>query len=62
MNKYEYEFMTGKWEGPKGAAFNQCYSFCRRQGWIMGWSDHGEPIPSATGIAAMNNFKKGNSK
>lgn len=33
MNEYEYEFLTGTWEGAKGAAYNQVYEFCRGFGW-----------------------------
>lgn len=58
MNKFEYEFLTGKWEDVKGAAYNATYDFCQEFGWIMGWSDHDEPIPTAKGIAAMEEYKK----
>ena len=58
MNLYEYEFMTGRWSGPKGAAYNQVYEYCKEQGWIMGWSDHDEPIPTERGTQAMKNFKE----
>ena len=33
MNKYEYLFLTGTWEGVKGAAYNATYDFCREFGW-----------------------------
>lgn len=57
MNEYEYEFMTGRWAGPKGAAYNVVYEFCKSRGWIMGWSDHDEPIPSSSGTAAIQAYK-----
>lgn len=53
MTKHEYEFMTGRWQGPKGAAYNQVYEFCKESGWLMGLSDHGEPIPTAKGTEAI---------
>lgn len=58
MTKHEYEFMSGQWEGPKGAAYNQTYEFCREFDWIMGFSAHGKPIPTQAGIDAMEEFKK----
>lgn len=57
MNECEYNFMTGNWAGPKGAAWNSVYEFCRKSGWIMGWSDHDEPIPTSSGTAAIQDYK-----
>ena len=57
MTRHEYEFMTGTWEGPKGAAFNQVYEFCRAIGWIMSMSDHDEPIPTKKGTAAIREYQ-----
>lgn len=34
MVAMEYEFITGRWEGVKGAAYNQCHEFCIEAGWI----------------------------
>lgn len=34
MNKHEYDFITNNWEGPKGAAYNQVWEFCREFGWL----------------------------
>lgn len=33
MNAYDYQFLTGKWQGLKGAAYNQTYEFCKEFGW-----------------------------
>ena len=57
MTKHEYEFMTGRWQGPKGAAYNQVYEFCKAFGWFMGLSDHGEPIPTAKGTEAIRAYQ-----
>lgn len=57
MTKHEYEFMTGRWQGPKGAAYNQDYEFCKEFGWLMGLSDHGEPIPTTKGTAAIRAYQ-----
>lgn len=35
MNKYEYELLTNTWEGPRGAAYNACFGFCKRFGWLQ---------------------------
>lgn len=56
MNAYEYEFMTGRWKGPRGAAYNTVYEFCKNSGWIMGWSDHDEPIPTQAGSEAIERY------
>lgn len=34
MTKYEYELLTGNWDGPPGAALNQCFEFCVEEGWM----------------------------
>lgn len=57
MTKQEYEFLTGRWEGVEGAAYNQVYSFCRRMGWFVGLSDHDEPIPTQKGVDAMKEYQ-----
>lgn len=33
MTSHEYDFLTGKWQGPKGGAYNQVYEFCKDRGW-----------------------------
>ena len=58
MTRHEYEFMTGKWSGPQGAAYNQVYAFCKRMKWFMGLSDHGEPIPTEKGLQAILGYKE----
>ena len=60
MTPFEYQFMTGRWEGPKGAAWNAVYKFCKEFGWIMGMSDHDEPIPTERGTAAIKAYKEMN--
>lgn len=57
MTDHEYKFMTGKWDGVKGAAFNAVYEFCREFGWVMGMSDHDEPIPTTKGLEAIKAYQ-----
>lgn len=57
MTEYEYEFMTGRWKGVKGAAWNAVYEFCRKSGWLMGLSDHDEPIPTQKGADAVKAYQ-----
>ena len=58
MNEFEFAFMTGRWKGVKGAAYNACYEFCKKRGWFMGLSDHGEPIPTERGSKAIKEYKE----
>ena len=58
MTKHEYEFMTGQWEGPKDAVYTRVVVFCQSRGWIRGFSDHYEPIPTEEGTAAIETYKK----
>lgn len=37
MTSHEYEFLTGSWTGPKGAAYNQVAEFCKEFGWYKGF-------------------------
>lgn len=60
MLPHEYEFMTGTWKGPKGAGWNAVYELCKEFGWIMGMSDHDEPIPTEKGIEAIKEYKNAN--
>ena len=57
MNQLEYDFLSGNWKGIKGAAYNQAYEYCKEFGWIMGFSDHDEPIPTQKGIEPMSLFR-----
>ena len=57
MTEHEYEFMTGRWKGVKGAAFNAVYDFCCEFGWVMGMSDHDEPIPTQKGLEAIKAYQ-----
>jgi hypothetical protein len=57
MAKHEHEFMTGQGQGPKGAAYNQVYEFCKEFGWFMGLSDHGEPILTTKGTEAVRAYQ-----
>ena len=58
MNKYEYEFITGQWSGPKGAAYNQVYEFCKEFGWLKSFSVAGEPVPTDKGIQAIKAYQQ----
>lgn len=35
---YDYQFLTGTWEGPWGAAMSIVYEFCKNQG-LGGYDD-----------------------
>lgn len=52
MTTDEYEFLTGAWRGPKGAAFNAVYEFCREFGWL---SPTGETTPK--GLDAIKAYQ-----
>ncbi len=58
MNEHEYEFLTGQWTGPKGAAYNQIYEFCKEFGWLLGFDTDMKPIPTRGGWKAINRYKK----
>jgi hypothetical protein len=32
LNDWEYDFLTGQWEGPFGAAYMACFEFCKENG------------------------------
>lgn len=34
MTEFEYEFLTRTWVGPKRAAYNAVYEFCKEVGWL----------------------------
>ncbi len=42
MNDFDYDLLTGQWEGPKGAAYNVVYEDCKSMGFIKekmdGWT------------------------
>jgi hypothetical protein len=59
MNKFEYDFLTGKWEGPKGAAYNACHEHCRGMGWFVGLTAGGVPILSSKGLDAVQAYERG---
>lgn len=58
MTSFEYEFMTGKWEGVKGAAYNATAEFCQDFGWMEDWADNGMPIPTPQGYEAMEEYAR----
>lgn len=58
MNDYEYKFLTGKWEGVKGAAYNQVFEFCRNFGWCAGFDAHGNAILTKHGIKALKDYQE----
>lgn len=57
MTQHEYDFLTGKWEGPKGAAFNQVFEFARSFGWCAGLDTRGTPILTGKGIKAIKAYQ-----
>ena len=57
LNKYEYQFLTQTWEGVKGAAYNECFEFCRQHGLSMGFDMKGRPVLTKKGIAAIKAYQ-----
>lgn len=53
INDFEYDFLTGSWEGPYGAAYMATYEWCKnnglcdQQGRITRW-----------GLEAVKKFEK----
>ena len=58
MTEQEYQFMSGKWEGPRGAAYNAVYGFCRSFRWILGLDREGVPILTQKGMEALKEYEK----
>jgi hypothetical protein len=58
MTKHEYQFMMNAWEGPKGAAYNAVYEFCRGFGWMLGFTNDGLVIQSNEGAKAVRQYQK----
>lgn len=52
LNKYDYQFLTGKWEGVAGAAYNQTYEFCKEFGWC---DANGQP--TSAGYKAIQEYE-----
>lgn len=52
LNKYDYEFLTQTWSGPRGAAYNQTYEFCKDFGWC---TRDGTPTPA--GLEAIQRYE-----
>lgn len=59
MNKFEYDFLKGKWDGPKGAAYNQVFEFCQKAGWLIGRSfvDPDQLVLSHKGTVAVYDYE-----
>lgn len=57
MTKHEYDFCTSNWEGPKGAAYNQVFEFCRSFGWVAGFDQKGRTILTNKGIKAVRAYQ-----
>lgn len=52
MNKYDYQFLTGTWDGVAGAAYNETYEFCKE----FGWCDFNGK-PTSEGWAAIQAYE-----
>lgn len=57
MNEYDYQFLTGNWEGVKGAAYNQTFEFCKELGWC---DQHGFTTPNGLKAIQAYEMKKWN--
>ena len=56
MTSYDYEFLTGTWEGVKGAAYNIVAEDCAEFGWFKGYNYGGTPNITERGHAAIKEF------
>jgi len=56
MTEHEYEFLTDSWVGPKGAAYNQVYEFCKEFGWLKGFYNN-KPLLSRKGTEAVKAYQ-----
>jgi hypothetical protein len=54
LNEYDYQFLTGTWEGVAGAAYNQTYEFCKE----FGWCDYNGK-PTSAGLEAIKAYEMG---
>lgn len=57
MTDMEYEFLTSQWTGPKGAAYNQVFEFCRSFGWCVGFDGGGRPVLTDRGIRTIKAYQ-----
>ncbi len=57
MTPHEYDFLTGSWTGPKGAAYHQVYEFCKVFGWLKGFYKNGTPELTQKGMAAIKEYQ-----
>lgn len=57
ITKYEYDFMTGQWEGVKMAGYNAVYEFCKEFGWVSGLDYSGNPVITSEGLEAMKAYQ-----
>lgn len=60
MNEFEYRFLTGSWDGPKGAAYNQTFEFCRNFGWCVGFDQNGRPVTTKKGAQMVRDYALNN--
>lgn len=61
MNQHEYDFLTSRWSGPKGAAYNSVFEFSRSFGWCAGFDAEGRPVLTNKGISAIKSFQANDS-
>lgn len=57
MNQHDYDFLTGQWTGPKGAAYNETFEFCRQFGWCVGFDTEGGVVLTKHGVKAIKAFQ-----
>mgnify|MGYP003386403153 CR=1 FL=1 len=57
MTSHEYDFLTNSWTGPKGAAYNQVYEFCKEFGWMKGVYASGGPILTQKSMNAIRAYQ-----
>jgi hypothetical protein len=58
ITKFDYEFLTGNWEGPKGAAYNAVAEDCKDAGFYNGWTCEGLPALTKKGMKALEEYRE----
>lgn len=49
--------MTNQWQGPKGAAYNAVFGFCRGFGWTSGFDREGRVVHTREGAKVVRAYQ-----
>jgi hypothetical protein len=52
INEFDYLLLTGAWEGPGGAAKNECWEFCVESGLM-----NKDGVPTDLGLRAIHRYQ-----